>query len=392
MKDSHMNLIDIDSTGISTSQHQDGLILLNGSTLVPEPIHWLWKGWLAIGKLHLLAGNPGTGKTTIAMKIAATVTQGSDWPDGTNSSAGNVLIWSGEDDYKDTLQPRLMAAGANVERIFFIKGTRSKGVAKPFDPAKNIADIQNAIKTIGNVKLIILDPIVSAIVGDSHKNSETRRDLQPVVDLGLSTGAAVIGITHLSKAGENNDPVARVLGSVAFTAVPRVVMIAAKTIDVDGNECSILVRGKSNIGQDGDGFEYRIDQAEPAPSIHASRIIWGDSVQGSARELIRNDSSQDDTHETSPNQVTKAQEALKTILLHGPVSAKEIEQRTKVLGLKPRTVRRASKEIGIIKRPSTEGPWFWSLPPNLANNDQGQSVDNLDNIDDMAELQTDITV
>jgi putative DNA primase/helicase len=121
MKDSHINLIDIDSTGISTAPHQDGLILINGSTLVPVPIHWLWNGWLAIGKLHLLAGNPGTEKTTIAMKIAATVTQGSDWPDGTNSGAGNVLIWSGEDDYTDTLQPRLIAAAANSERIFLSK-------------------------------------------------------------------------------------------------------------------------------------------------------------------------------------------------------------------------------------------------------------------------------
>jgi putative DNA primase/helicase len=254
-----------------------------------------------------------------------------------------------------------------------------------------MADMQNAIKTIGNVKLIIIDPIVNAVTGDSHNNSETRRDLQPVVDLGLSTGAAVLGITHLTKGGASNDPVARMFGTVAFTAMPRLVMIAAKTFDVEGNDCNILVRGKSNIGPDGDGFEYCIEQTEPTPGIHASRIIWRDSVQGSARELIRTDSFQDNFQESSPSQITIAREQLKTILMNGPVSAKEIEQRCKDSRLSLRTVRSASTKIGIIKRPSPEGPWFWSIPSKLASEIQGQSVDNLVNIVDMTEVRTEIT-
>lgn len=79
------------------------VVLTCGADLTPEPVQWLWPDWLALGKFHLLAGAPGQGKTTIAMGLAATVTLGGRWPDGSCCAAGNVLVWSGEDDYKDTL-------------------------------------------------------------------------------------------------------------------------------------------------------------------------------------------------------------------------------------------------------------------------------------------------
>jgi Mrp family chromosome partitioning ATPase len=82
------------------------------ANIKPEPILWLWENWLALGKLHILAGQPGEGKSTIALKIAAAVSSGGKLPDGINAKRGNVIIWSGEDDASDTLTPRLEAAGA----------------------------------------------------------------------------------------------------------------------------------------------------------------------------------------------------------------------------------------------------------------------------------------
>jgi len=79
--------------------------LLPASGIKPEPISWLWRDWLARGKMHIIAGQPGTGKTTVAMKMAATVSAGSHWPEGTRATKGNVIIWSGEDDPADTLVP-----------------------------------------------------------------------------------------------------------------------------------------------------------------------------------------------------------------------------------------------------------------------------------------------
>src|SRR5690242_15002110 len=97
-----------------------GVELICAANLEPEPISWLWKDWLAAGKFHILAGAPGTGKTTIALSLAAIITLGTQWPDGSQSAPGNVLIWSGEDDPKDTLLPRLIAHDVDRSRIYFV--------------------------------------------------------------------------------------------------------------------------------------------------------------------------------------------------------------------------------------------------------------------------------
>lgn len=98
-----------------------------GAGIVPEAIRWLWSGWLAKGKVHILGGAPGTGKTTIALSLAATVSTGGSWPDGKRAPAGNVIVWSGEDDPADTLTPRLLASGADMTRIWFVGDTNDHG-------------------------------------------------------------------------------------------------------------------------------------------------------------------------------------------------------------------------------------------------------------------------
>ena len=144
------------------------------------PIRWLWPGWMARGKLHILAGSPGTGKTTIAGHFASVVSRGERWPDGTRAPVGNVLIWSGEDDPADTLVPRLRVAGADLSRIFIIGSTRDgNGELRPFDPATDIPALEYEAQRIGSVSMLIADPVVSAVTGDSHKNTEVRRALQP---------------------------------------------------------------------------------------------------------------------------------------------------------------------------------------------------------------------
>ncbi|WP_236748777.1 AAA family ATPase [Acidovorax carolinensis] len=233
----------------------DGVVLKCAADLTPSPVRWLWQYWLALGKLHILAGAPGQGKTTLALAMAATVTMGGRWPDGSIATAGNVLIWSGEDDPADTLLPRLLAAGADRAKCFFIEGARRDGEVVPFDPARDLGQLLAAIEKIGGIKLLVIDPIVSAVTGDSHKNTEVRRAMQPVVDLAAACGCAVLGITHFAKGGQGTDPAQRVVGSVAFTAVARMVMVAAK---VKGNgetkDTRILARAKSSIGPESGGF------------------------------------------------------------------------------------------------------------------------------------------
>src|SRR6185369_16126109 len=130
-----------------------------------------------------------------------------------------------------------------------------------------------------------------AVAGDSHKNAEVRRSLQPVVDLAMKLDAAMIGITHFSKGTAGNDPLERVMGSNAFGALPRVVMATAKIKDGDTPDATtrrILVRTKSNIGPDGGGYNYFIEQLAVTgyPSQFASCVLWGDELEGTAKQLL----------------------------------------------------------------------------------------------------------
>jgi hypothetical protein len=177
-----------------------------GANMEPQKIVWLWDGWLARGKLHILAGRPGSLKTTAAMSFAAAVTRGGQWPDGSAAEAGNVLIWSGEDAVDDTLLPRFIAAGGDRARVAFVSGVEEGGRKRSFNPASDMEALAAVCAELGDIKLVIIDPVVAVAKGDSHKNAEARRDLQPLVDLAEKTQAAVLGIHHLTKRTEGCRP------------------------------------------------------------------------------------------------------------------------------------------------------------------------------------------
>lgn len=345
----------------------DGVLLLRGSDIRPEPIAWLWPGWLACGKLHLLAGAPGQGKTTLALALAASVTTGGRWPDGSRCPVGNVLIWSGEDDPADTLLPRLMAMGADRERVYFVSGARIDGEDHPFDPARDLVQLSAAVAQIGDVRLMVVDPIVSAVAGDSHKNTEVRRSLQPLVDLAAAMRAAVVGITHLSKGTAGRDPTERVTGSIAFTAVVRVVLLAAKVKGENGEDRRILVRSKSNIGPDDGGFEYHLEQGEAAPGLPASLVTWGRSIDGSARELLREADEPEDT--ASEAQRGDIRDTLVRAIGQGWVPSRDVIASLKAEGFADKAIRTARERLGVVVKRSGFGKdivSYWKLPDGVA--------------------------
>lgn len=341
----------------------DRIVLIRGDSITPEPVRWLWEGWLARGKFHVLAGAPGTGKTTIALAVAASLSVGGVWPDGTRATAGNVIIWSGEDDPSDTLAPRLLASGADMTRIHFISDTIAQGEARPFDPAKDMAMLTLQAAEIGDIRLLIVDPVVSAVAGDSHKNADTRRSLQPLVDLGVKLDCAVLGISHYSKGTQGRDPVERVTGSIAFGALARVVWGTAKGAE-DGQRRR-LVRAKSNIGEDGGGFEYDLEQTEVPdyPNLFASRVLWCAAIKGGARELL----AEAETVEGEPNQLSDTTQWLKDLLTeeNGKLDKKTIVRLARENGHAERTVQRARENLKITISQTGFGrdkKSIWAMP------------------------------
>jgi putative DNA primase/helicase len=354
------------------TRHRARAVLVKASNLRPEPVAWLWPGWLARGKLHIIAGPAGCGKTTITTSLAGTLSAGGRWPDGTRSPAASVVIWTAEDDPADTLAPRLALAGADLDRVSFLTGVDHQGERRAFDPAHDIAHLRDALMA-SDVGLLIVDPIVAAIAGDSHKNAEVRRGLQPLVDLAGELGVAVLGITHLSKGTQGRDPLERLTGSLAFGALARLVYIAARRQDQgdDEQDTRLFVRVKSNLGRDGDGFTYSVEQAElPAyPGVVGSAIRWGDALHGEARDLL---AEADATPDSSGDSVHDAKTFLADLLADGPVPVKAIRADAEGAGFSWATIRRAQGEIGVeaVKQGGSFGgaaqKWVWRMPTSGA--------------------------
>lgn len=337
--------------------------LINAADIRPEVITWIWNGWLAAGKMHIFAGAPGTGKTTISMALTAILSKGGRWPDGSTSMTGNIVIWSGEDDPKDTLVPRLIASGANLTNVHFVGEVKDRGERRSFDLASDMEHLKRCLRTVGNVRLLIVDPIVSAIVGDSHKNAEVRRSLQPLADMAKELGFALLGITHFSKSTSGRDPVERLTGSLAFGALARVVMVAAKYQDGEMDK-RLFCRAKSNIGPDDGGFYYDLSQSEITghPDLFASHVAWGGKIEGSARDLL----AEADDAGTEEGSTASAKQFLHDLLLDGPLRAGEVFKDADQAGYSKRTIQRAAKALGVERdKDGMRGPWVWKLPPKM---------------------------
>lgn len=334
--------------------------LLRGDAIKLEPVHWLWRGFLPSGMLTILGGAPGCGKTTIALSLAAIVTRGGIWPDGSRcTEPGDVLIWSGEDANAVTAA-RLVAAGADMRRVHFIDGiTGEDGGA--FDPGRDMELLEATAVKLAAPRLLILNPIVSAVAGDSHKGAEVRRSLQPVVALAQRLGCAVLGITHFSKGTGGRDPVERVTGSIAFAALARVVLVAAKVKAESGDEAEerrVLMRAKSNIGPDDGGFAYALERVEVAPEVEGQRVLWLEALDGTARELLADAEADHEDGSTASG----VDAFLRGLLANGPAPAKLIKADADGAGYAMRTVQRAAQRLGVERRKDgLRGGWVWEL-------------------------------
>ncbi len=226
------------------------IVLVNAADIEPEPVSWLWHNGLQISVLNLLAGRPGSGKSTIALSWCATVTGTGKWPDGqVCSTPGRAVYWSGEDGIKDTLLPRFIAAGGNRVKMSFIEGVCAGEHRRPFDPAADMPKLAHAVEKLGDERMIVLDPIAVMLKGaDSHKKVETRIGLQPFADLCASRGACGLGVHHFTKNTEGGDPLDRISGSLAFGALPRCGWVAAKDLNAAEAARRVLLRVKMSNG------------------------------------------------------------------------------------------------------------------------------------------------
>jgi putative DNA primase/helicase len=349
-------------------------VIVRMSDVQPELVAWLWPARIALGKVTLLAGDPGLGKSFLTLDIAARVSTGRDWPDcpGMATTPGGVVLLSAEDGVADTIRPRLDAAGADLARIVVLEAVRAvshgKGgereSARGFDLSRDLLALEAAIQSVEGCRLVVIDPVTAYLGGeDSHKNAEIRGLLAPLAVLAAKYGVAVILVTHLNKA-QGGPAVYRAMGSLAFVAAARAAWVVTK--DRDDPLRRLLLPMKNNIAPDTGGLAYRIEPRAGTEGVDGSPVVvWepdpvnvcADDALGGAGDRGKGGGVGRRT------ECDDAAEWLAEVLAAGPVLCKDVEREAKEAGHAWGTIRRAKARlrVGSRKRGFT-GPHEWHLP------------------------------
>jgi hypothetical protein len=342
-----------------------GLALTCVADIEARAVEWLWPGRIARGKVTLIAGHPGLGKSQLALSVAATVTSGAAWPvDEGEAEQGSVIILSAEDDAADTIKPRLLATGADVSRCHILGAVAEKSengseCRRMFSLDEDLGRLAQVLHSRSDMALVIIDP-VTAYLGelDAHKNADVRGALALLADLAAQFNVAVVAITHFRKSTDG-DAILKVSGSLAFVAAARAAYVVVKDKEHDGRRLFLPI--KNNLGDDTTGYAFVIEPCTVADGIDTCRVAWEpDIVTISADEAL----APSPKEEVLGEKLVEAIDFLRDRLKDGPALQIEIEADARATGLSWATVRRAAAQIGVKprKRPGKDGGWEWRLP------------------------------
>jgi hypothetical protein len=340
--------------------------------LEPKKVSWLWCGRLPLGRISLLVGRAGCGKSFLACDIAAKISTGAHWPDPGFDCAplGDVLLLNVEDDANDTLRPRLDAAGADCRRVHLLRAAKivsadggERTVA--FD-LTNVDLIRDALGRLPDCKLVVVDPVGSFLGAgiDMHRDNEIRSVLMPLAAIASERGVAVMLICHTRKAlAPYADDMT--LGSRAFTGLARSVLHLMA--DPNDEKRKLLLMGKTNLSLPPPGLAFRIVGSP-------GRLEWEpDPVQGiRADDIVAAAVRRRSSRGPEAEALEEAATWLSAALANGPRLAKDLRDEW-VHGKdgSERTLKRAKQFLQVeAYREQVPGPWWWRLPAKGANSTQ----------------------
>jgi hypothetical protein len=318
-----------------------------------EQVTWLWPGRIPRGKLVVLDGDPGVGKSTLT--IAAKVSTGSPFPDGARPERGDVILLSAEDDIADTIRPRLEAAGADLNRCWVLPDVHPEG--EPPRPPELPADLfllEDLVKSKA-AALVVVDPLMAFLAGqvDSHRDQDVRRVLASMAYMAARTGAAVLIVRHMRKgAGSALD---KGSGSIGIIGAARAGLLVAPDPEDEGRR--ILAMTKSNLAKMPEALAYRLVNDE---LYGAARVVWDGASRHTANDLVRARVDEDEAPA-----LAEAVRVLKEILSDGPLAAGNVKRMAATAGVAERTLHRARHALGVTARRQGFGPrayYEWTMP------------------------------
>jgi hypothetical protein len=348
--------------------HGQGVVLVSADTIRPEAVSWAWEDRIPLGMVTLLVGIPGQGKSTLTVDIAARASRG-DLRGDLFGIPTTVAIATAEDAIPQVVVPRLIAAGADLERVRIIQVNRD-GIAGGLSLPGDIAELGRRIIEAG-ARLVIIDPLVAHIGGsiNTWKDQDVRRVLAPLAKLAGDAGAAIVGVMHLNKS-QTGDVLNKVGGSVGFGAAARSVLFFAPDPDEVEGYTRILAHAKSNVGPLAPALRFRVEGREvdaDGRSIATSGIAWcGAAGSVTAADLVREPGTpaERQARHQSEDAVDEAAQIICELLADGPREAEEMQHELKRLGIPERAWRAAKSRLGVRpQKAGFVGGWRWVLPP-----------------------------
>lgn len=324
-----------------------------------KEVVWLWPGWIPLGKLTILDGDPGLGKSTMLLDIAARISKNAIMPDGTSGQAGHAILMSAEDAPEDTIRPRLEAAGADLSRIHDLSEV-FEGEPRPPEIPRDIKLIEDKVKETG-AKLLIIDPLMAFLYGaDANKDQEIRRVLFKLSRMAEKHGCAVIAMRHLNK-GNGGKAIYRGNSSIGVIGHARAGLLVAE--DPDDSKTRVLAVTKCNLAAKPQSLTFVLD-----PVGNVCRVAWAGTTHYKADELVAPPLTEEEK-ESKMEHKTKLQNAmgiLQALLQDGPQAIKDCKKECFNAGILVRTVERAAKKLKLDMILETDeyggNKYLWSLP------------------------------
>jgi hypothetical protein len=319
-----------------------------------EDFDWVWPDRFALRKIGLIAGLPDEGKGQLISDIIARVTRGAAWPcNEGHAPLGNVILFTAEDDIKDTITPRLMAANADLQHVTIMKMMHEEGVERMFSLVTDLAVLRQKVLEVGGVKMIVIDPI-SAYLGidkmDSFRATDVRAILGPLKELAENMELMILGIMHFNKKIDVTNLLLRISDSLAYGAAARHVYGVVNDPD---NHRRLFVRGKNNIARaEQKTLAFSFAEREVGISkktgrpVRAPHIVW----QQEPVDITATEALQAAAESKSPSARDSAKRFLTALLSNGPVGSKEVHEAAKENGISKMTLNRAKDELGIDVR------------------------------------------
>lgn len=321
----------------------------------PERVRWLWPGYIPLGKVTVIEGDPDLGKSTLTLALAASVSAALPLPDGTRVNPADVLFVTYEDGVADTIAPRLIAAGGDPEHVHVLDGVTDEGEERLMSFPKDMEALEREIRATGAL-LVVLDPLGAALAAstDANKDSDVRRALAPLARLAERTGVAIVIVRHLAKGARRNAIIAG-SGSIGIGAAARVVLVVHP--HPEDPQKRVLSVVKCNVARHAPSLVFYLVDAGNG----AARIVWDGISPLSANDLtaVRSDDPGD------RGATEEARYWLRELLTkRGEAPKRELLEEGKKEGITQRTLERAKDLAGVKHyRDGFGAPVMWYLPP-----------------------------